>query len=82
MAKVIFYEKPGCANNARQKALLAASGHQLDVRNLLTEPWTEAGFDSSAVDEWIGRGRSPCQSPTDACARRRADREAVRRAEQ
>jgi nitrogenase-associated protein len=44
MAKVIFYEKPGCANNARQKALLATSGHELDVRNLLTEPWTEAAL--------------------------------------
>jgi nitrogenase-associated protein len=42
MARVIFYEKPGCANNARQKALLAASGHELDVRNLLTEAWTAA----------------------------------------
>jgi nitrogenase-associated protein len=40
MAKVVFYEKPGCANNARQKALLTASGHELEVRNLLTEPWT------------------------------------------
>ncbi len=42
MAHVIFWEKPGCAGNARQKALLAASGHTLDVRNLLSEPWTAA----------------------------------------
>jgi nitrogenase-associated protein len=40
MSKVVFYEKPGCGGNARQKALLIASGHELDVRNLLTEPWT------------------------------------------
>jgi nitrogenase-associated protein len=40
VANVIFYEKPGCGGNARQKALLVASGHVLDVRNLLTEPWT------------------------------------------
>jgi nitrogenase-associated protein len=40
VANVIFYEKPGCAGNARQKALLVASGHEVDVRNLLTEPWT------------------------------------------
>ena len=38
MAKVIFYEKPGCANNAKQKALLAAAGHEVEARNLLTEP--------------------------------------------
>ncbi|MFT4279274.1 MAG: ArsC/Spx/MgsR family protein [Rhodopseudomonas sp.] len=40
MAHVVFYEKPGCVGNARQKALLTASGHELDVRNLLAEPWT------------------------------------------
>lgn len=40
MATLTFYEKPGCQGNARQKALLRAAGHQLHVRNLLTEPWT------------------------------------------
>jgi nitrogenase-associated protein len=40
MAKVIFYEKPGCINNTKQKALLQAAGHELEVHNLLTEPWT------------------------------------------
>jgi len=40
MAKVIFWEKPGCRGNSRQKEILRASGHELEVRNLLTEPWT------------------------------------------
>jgi nitrogenase-associated protein len=40
MASIIFYEKPGCINNSKQKALLTNAGHQLDVRNLLTTPWT------------------------------------------
>lgn len=40
MSTVIFYEKPGCINNTKQKALLAAAGHVVDARNLLTEPWT------------------------------------------
>ncbi len=40
MAKVIFYEKPGCRNNTKQKSLLIAAGHKLDIRNILTEPWT------------------------------------------
>lgn len=40
MVKVIFYEKPGCRNNIKQKSLLIAAGHELDVRNILTEPWT------------------------------------------
>lgn len=29
MAHLVFYEKPGCAGNARQKALLRAAGHTL-----------------------------------------------------
>jgi len=40
LADVIFYEKPGCGTNARQKRTLEAAGHSLTVRNLLTEPWT------------------------------------------
>lgn len=40
MARVVFYEKPGCGGNARQKALLVASGHALEVRDLSAEPWT------------------------------------------
>ncbi|MCS6813282.1 MAG: hypothetical protein NZ772_06885 [Cyanobacteria bacterium] len=40
MATIIFYEKPGCVNNTRQKALLTAAGHTVDARNLLTERWT------------------------------------------
>ncbi|MCU0547022.1 MAG: hypothetical protein MUE44_33485 [Oscillatoriaceae cyanobacterium Prado104] len=40
MANVIFYEKPGCVNNTKQKALLEAAGHTVDARNLLTEAWT------------------------------------------
>ena len=40
MAHIVFYEKPGCGGNARQKILLTEAGHTLDVRNLLAEPWT------------------------------------------
>jgi hypothetical protein len=42
MAEVIFYEKAGCAGNARQKALLVASGHQLVVRDLREQFWKPA----------------------------------------
>lgn len=41
MAHVIFWEKPGCQTNRKQSAALLAAGHTLEVRNLLTEPWTE-----------------------------------------
>lgn len=57
MANVIFYEKPGCGGNARQKALLIASGHAVDVRNLLTEPWTVSSlrqfFEGKPLREWF-----------------------------
>ncbi|MDO3379790.1 hypothetical protein [Geoalkalibacter halelectricus] len=57
MAKVIFWEKPGCKGNSRQKEILLASGHQLEVRNLLTEPWTArilgSFFGERPVTEWF-----------------------------
>ncbi|NEV60615.1 ArsC/Spx/MgsR family protein [Thiorhodococcus minor] len=37
---VVFYEKPGCISNAKQKAILRAHGIELSVKNLLAEPWT------------------------------------------
>src|SRR5208337_1461044 len=59
MAHVVFWEKPGCAGNARQKALLAASGHTLDVRNLLSERWEPLQlrefFGTRPVGEWFNR---------------------------
>lgn len=59
MAHVIFWEKPGCAGNARQKALLIASGHTLDVRNLLAEPWKaerlRSFFAGRPVAEWFNQ---------------------------
>lgn len=44
MAEVIFWEKPGCGGNARQKARLRASGHTVIERDLLGEPWSEASL--------------------------------------
>jgi nitrogenase-associated protein len=38
MVDVTFYEKPGCINNSRQKKILAASGHRVFSKNLMTEP--------------------------------------------
>lgn len=57
MATVIFYEKPGCINNTRQKKLLTAAGHQVVSRNLLTEDWQpdrlRAFFGSLPVRDWF-----------------------------
>ena len=59
MATVIFYEKPGCTSNARQKAMLATAGHHVIARNLLSEPWTadrlRPFFGSRPVAEWFNR---------------------------
>jgi len=42
LAIVLFYEKPGCGTNARQKRMLEAAGHTVIAISLLAEPWTEA----------------------------------------
>lgn len=56
---VIFYEKPGCGNNARQKQWLAAAGHTVIARDLLSEPWSaerlRAFFGALPVAEWFNR---------------------------
>jgi nitrogenase-associated protein len=92
MAKVVFYEKPGCANNARQKALLTASGHELDVRNLLTESWTapvlQRFFGTKPVAAWFnpasprvksGEIRPDSVAAPDALAMMMADPVLIRR---
>jgi nitrogenase-associated protein len=40
MATIVFYEKPGCGTNASQRRLLESAGHELVVRDLLSESWT------------------------------------------
>jgi nitrogenase-associated protein len=63
MATVTFYEKPGCANNTRQKKLLAAAGHQVVALSILTEPWETARlrafFGESAVRDWFNYSAPP-----------------------
>lgn len=66
MTQVIFYEKPGCSNNARQKQLLTAAGHDLDVRNLLTEAWTadllQTYFIGKPVAAWFNKAAPKVKS--------------------
>jgi len=40
MKRILFYEKPGCINNTKQKKLLAEAGYQVEARDLLAESWT------------------------------------------
>lgn len=59
MARVIFYEKPGCVTNVRQRAMLEDAGHEVVVRNLLTERWTPlrllSFFGQMPVSQWFNR---------------------------
>jgi len=57
MATVVFYEKPGCVSNRRQKEMLLAAGHQVIAKNLLSEAWRaerlRAFFGSLPVQNWF-----------------------------
>jgi hypothetical protein len=59
VAEIIFYQKPGCKTNARQKQMLEAAGHAVIARSLLTEPWTaerlRGFFGSTPVASWFNR---------------------------
>lgn len=59
MAQIIFYEKPGCVNNTRQKKLLESAGHQVIAKNLLTENWSaerlQVFFNNYSIAEWFNR---------------------------
>lgn len=66
MARVIFYEKPGCKNNTKQKTLLQAAGHQLEAHNLLKETWTKDKlrlfFGDRPVVEWFNKAAPKVKS--------------------
>lgn len=59
MAHVVFYEKPGCINNTRQKRLLMDAGHTVEARDLRIQPWTAGTlrpfFTGKPVAEWFNK---------------------------
>ena len=59
MVQVIFYEKPGCINNTKQKALLKAAGHEVIAYNLLKTPWTVSSlrpfFGDLPITQWFNK---------------------------
>lgn len=59
MAHIVFFEKPGCGGNARQRSALEAAGHTLERRNLLTAHWTPerllAFLAPLPVSDWFNR---------------------------
>ncbi|KAA0597080.1 nitrogenase-associated protein [Azospirillum lipoferum] len=66
MADVIFFEKPGCGGNARQKSLLEQAGHRVIARDLLSEPWTpemlRPFFGDRPVADWFNRAAPAVKS--------------------
>ncbi len=60
MTEILFWGKAGCAGNARQIALLRASGHRVEVRDLRDEAWTADSlrpfFGNDPVEAWFNRG--------------------------
>jgi nitrogenase-associated protein len=59
MTTITFFEKTGCSGNARQKKLLAESGHEVLARDLRHRHWTNtellnflAGL---PVPQWFNR---------------------------
>jgi len=59
MAVVVFYEKPGCSGNARQKALLQGAGHIVVAKDLLRTKWTRmqllSFLEGLPVAQWFNR---------------------------
>lgn len=66
MGALIFYEKPGCGGNARQQRLLRAAGVELEVRDLLGEPWNAATLApflaGRPVADWFNRAAPAVKS--------------------
>ncbi|GAB3391285.1 thioredoxin domain-containing protein [Azotobacter armeniacus] len=46
---VVFYEKPGCGGNRRQKTLLQDHSIALEVRDLISTPWTRERLEAFFV---------------------------------
>ncbi|WP_210394751.1 ArsC/Spx/MgsR family protein [Motiliproteus sediminis] len=40
MSRILFYAKPGCIGNRRQRRELERAGHQVDEIDLLAYPWS------------------------------------------
>ena len=55
--EVYFFEKPGCINNTRQKALLAEAGHEVKAISILTYKWKKEDlkgyFSGLEIKDWF-----------------------------
>ncbi|GAA0582728.1 ArsC/Spx/MgsR family protein [Caenispirillum bisanense] len=59
MAHVIFYGKPECPANAKQRRQLEAAGHTIEFRDLTVESWTAETlrpyFEGRPVSTWLNK---------------------------
>ncbi|MGY3033710.1 nitrogenase-associated protein [Bradyrhizobium sp. USDA 4354] len=59
MATIIFYQKPGCATNARQIQALKSAGHDVIAQDILKELWDTEELrrflGNMPVDSWFNR---------------------------
>ena len=66
MATIVFFEKTGCSGNARQKQLLAESGHEVLARDLRHRIWTNSKllefFAGMPVAQWFNRSAPDIKS--------------------
>jgi nitrogenase-associated protein len=66
MAHVTFYEKTGCAGNARQRQMLLDAGHHVEAKSIADTPWTSERllgfFGQLPVAEWFNKNSLPVKS--------------------
>ncbi|WP_050420687.1 ArsC/Spx/MgsR family protein [Bradyrhizobium tropiciagri] len=59
MATITFYQKPGCATNARQIQAFNAAGHDIIAKDILMEPWSSEElrrfFGNTPVASWFNQ---------------------------
>lgn len=59
MNQLLFFEKPGCSTNARQKRLLREAGVVFEARSILAEAWTRDRlrkfFDGLPISQWFNQ---------------------------
>jgi len=66
MAQVLFFEKPGCINNTKQKRYLRNAGHVVVAIDILKYEWSEdllrPYFSSLAVVDWFNQSAPKIKS--------------------
>jgi len=66
MPMIIFYEKPGCINNTKQKKILKSAGYSLVEKNILNEPWNPEDlrkyFGDLPMEQWFNQSAPAIKS--------------------